>query len=132
MLIAGVKLLIKCDQLLLVRYLTKYKSTKRDKYGDHYNQANDNQGVHVNVSGAGVTKHAKNRDGAVKLLEWLSSEKAQNLFADSNMEYPVNPRVKPHDSVAGWGSFNQNLIKVERAGELQRSSIMLMDRAGYR
>lgn len=96
------------------------------------NQTNDNQGVHVNVSGAGVTKHAKNRDGAVKLLEWLSSEKAQNLFADSNMEYPVNPRVKPHDIVVGWGSFKQNLIKVEKAGELQRSSIMLMDRAGYR
>ncbi len=96
------------------------------------NQGNDGQGVHVNVSGAGVTKHSKNRDGAVKLLEWLSSEKAQNLFADSNMEYPVNTRVQPHDSVAGWGSFTQNLIKVERAGELQKESIMLMDRAGYR
>ncbi len=96
------------------------------------NQDNDSQGVHVNVSGAGITKYAKNRDGAVKLLEWLSSEKAQNLFADSNMEYPVNPLVSPHDSVARWGSFKQNLIKVERAGELQKESIMLMDRAGYR
>jgi len=96
------------------------------------NQAHDNQGVHVNVSGAGVTKHAKNRDEAVKLLEWFSSEKAQNLFADANMEYPVNPRVNPHNTVTEWGSFKQNLINVERAGELQKSSIMLMDRMGYR
>jgi iron(III) transport system substrate-binding protein len=96
------------------------------------NQGDSGQGVHVNVSGAGITQYAKNMDGAVKLLEWLSSEKAQNLFADSNMEYPVNQRVQPHDSVAGWGNFKQNLIKVERAGELQKESIMLMDRAGYR
>ena len=96
------------------------------------NQDSGNQGVHVNVSGAGVTKHAKNKDEAIKLLEWLSSEKAQNLFADANMEYPANPAVKPHASVAAWGEFKQNVINVNKAGELQKTAIMLMDRAGYR
>jgi iron(III) transport system substrate-binding protein len=96
------------------------------------NQEIANQGVHVNVSGAGITKHAKNRDEALRLLEWMSSERAQNLFADSNMEYPVNPNVKPHDVVSGWGSFRQNVINIAKAGELQKSAIMLMDRAGYR
>jgi len=89
-------------------------------------------GVHVNVSGAGVTKYAKNPQGAVKLLEWLSSVSAQSLYADANMEYPVNPAVKPHPVVAGWGNFRQNNINVAKAGELQAAAVRLMDRAGYR
>jgi iron(III) transport system substrate-binding protein len=66
------------------------------------------------------------------LLEFLSSEKAQNLFADVNMEYPVNPRVKPDPAVAAWGTFKQNTINVTTAGELQAEAVKLMDRAGYR
>ncbi len=89
-------------------------------------------GVHVNVSGAGVVKASKNKAAAAKFLEWLSSEKAQNLFADSNLEYPVNPKVKPHDQVAAWGDFKGNDINLAKAGELQAAAIKLMDRAGYR
>ena len=89
-------------------------------------------GVHVNISGAGVTRHAKNPSGAQKLIEWLSSSKAQNLFADANMEYPVNPTVAPDKSVAAWGSFKQNLINVKEAGSLQVKAVKLMDRAGYK
>jgi iron(III) transport system substrate-binding protein len=89
-------------------------------------------GVHVNVSGAGVTSHAKNEKAAIKLLEFLSSEKAQNLFADVNMEYPANPKVKPDASVASWGSFKQNPINVGKAGELQASAVKLMDRVKYK
>ena len=89
-------------------------------------------GVHVNISGAGVTRYAHNVPGAIKLLEFLSSEKAQNLFADLNMEYPANPKVKPDPVVAAWGSFKQNPINVAKAGELQAEAVKLMDRAGYR
>ncbi len=89
-------------------------------------------GVHVNVAGAGVTRYSKRRDEAVKLVEWLSSAKAQNQFADVNLEYPVNPAVKVDATVAGWGRFKQNLINVAKAGELQAEAVKLMDRAGYR
>jgi iron(III) transport system substrate-binding protein len=89
-------------------------------------------GVHVNVSGAGVTAHAKNENAAVKLLEFLASEKAQNLFADVNMEYPANPKVKPDPKVAEWGTFKQNPINVAKAGELQAAAVKLMDRAKYK
>jgi len=89
-------------------------------------------GVHVNVSGAGVTRHAKNPAGAQKLIEWLSSDKAQNLFADNNLEYPVNPRVKPDVTVAAWGSFKPSLINVKEAGSMQAQAVKLMDRAGYK
>lgn len=89
------------------------------------------EGVHVNVAGAGVTKHSRHRDAAIRLLEWLSSDKAQNLFADENMEYPVNPAVKPAAAVAAWGEYKSNPLNVAKAGELQARAVKLMDRAGY-
>jgi iron(III) transport system substrate-binding protein len=89
-------------------------------------------GVHVNVSGAGITRHAKHEKEALRLLEWLSSEKAQNQFADVNLEYPVNPAVKPDAVVSAWGPFKQNAMNLSKAGELQAQAVKLMDRAGYR
>jgi len=92
----------------------------------------EGSGVHVNVSGAGVTKFAKHEKDALKLLEWLSSEKAQNLFADVNLEFPANPQIKPDAAVAAWGKFKGNTINVAKAGELQVEAVKLMDRAGYK
>ena len=89
-------------------------------------------GVHVNVSGAGVPLHAKHRAEAIHFLEWLSSEEAQNLFADANMEYPANLGVKPHTVVSAWGEFKANPMDVSKYGEYQAAAIRLMDRAGYR
>lgn len=89
-------------------------------------------GVHVNISGAGITRYGRNEQAAVKLLEFLSSDKAQNLFADVNMEYPANPRIEADAFVAAWGSFKQNPMNLVRAGELQTTAVKLMDRAGYR
>lgn len=94
------------------------------------NQASS--GVHVNISGAGITRYARNQQDVIKLLEFLSSEKAQNLFADVNMEYPASPKIKPDVAVAAWGSFKQNPLNVAKAGELQATAVKLMDRAGYR
>ena len=92
----------------------------------------DSSGVHINVSGAGVIKASKNKQAAIRFLEWLSSEKAQNLFADVNLEYPVNPKVKPDAQVAAWGSFKESKLNLAKAGEFQGAAIKLMDRAGYR
>jgi iron(III) transport system substrate-binding protein len=95
--------------------------------------ANQNgSGVHVNVSGAGITKHAKHAAEAQKLLEWLSSDKAQNLYADLDLEFPANPKVKPAASVTAWGAFKPNPINVAKAGELQATAVKLMDRASYK
>jgi iron(III) transport system substrate-binding protein len=92
----------------------------------------NDRGVHVNISGAGVTRHAKHPKAAIRLLEWLASDTAQKLFASVDFEYPVNPKVAPSDSVAAWGAFRQEAINVARAGELQAEAIKLMDRAGYK
>ncbi len=89
-------------------------------------------GVHVNISGAGILASSKNKKEALKFLEWLSSKKAQKIFADLNMEYPVNEQVKPSDIVLSWGKFKQNTINIAKAGELQIEAVKLMDRAGYK
>lgn len=90
------------------------------------------QGVHVNVSGAGVAKYAPNKPEAVRFLEWLSGSEAQNLFADLNMEFPANPNIKPAASVAAWGSFKEDRMNVENTGFRQREAVMLMNKVGYR
>lgn len=89
-------------------------------------------GVHVNVSGAGVTQHAKRTQEAIQFLEWLSSEKAQSLFADENLEYPANPKVPASPEVQAWGRFKHNSMNLVKAGELQPAAVKLMDRAGYK
>ncbi len=92
----------------------------------------NDRGVHVNISGAGITRYAKNPDAARQLLEWLSSPEAQHEFAELNQEYPANPNVKPSAEVASWGEFKADNINVAAAGRLQGEAIRLMDRAGYR
>ena len=89
-------------------------------------------GVHVNVSGVAVTRFSKHRDAAIKLLEWLTSEEAQGMFAGLNMEYPVNPDVTPSPVVTAWGDFEADRQNLAIAGQLQGQAVMLMDRAGYR
>ena len=89
-------------------------------------------GTHVNVSGAGITKHAKNPLGAQKLIEYLSMETAQSFYVDEDLEFPANPKVKPNSIVKDWGNFKPNLLNVSKAGELQAAATKLMDRAGYK
>ena len=91
-----------------------------------------NNGVHMNVSGAGVTAHSKNRNGAIKLIEWLTGVEAQAQFAGLNMEYPVNSKVEVDPEVEKWGEFKGNSMNVAKYGELQSAAIKLMDRVGYK
>jgi len=92
----------------------------------------DGRGVHVNLSGIGLTKHAPHPEAARKLVEWMTTAEAQNIFADINMEFPANPEVKSSAEVSAWGDFKADTIPVEVAGKRQAEAIMLMDRAGWR
>ena len=94
------------------------------------NQAD--RGVHVNVSGAGVTAHSDNVEGARAFIEWLSSDKAQSLYADENMEFPANAGIEAAQGVKAWGTFKSDVINVSEAGRLQADAVKLMDRVGYR
>jgi iron(III) transport system substrate-binding protein len=89
-------------------------------------------GVHVNISGAGVAKHSRQKAAATRFLEWLSGSAAQAHFAGVNMEFPVNPAATVDPLVKSWGSFEPSLINIAEAGRLQPAAVRLMDRAGYR
>ncbi len=91
----------------------------------------NDRGVHVNLAGAGVTKHAPHAEQAKKLLEWMTTPEAQSIFAGVNQEFPANPAVAPSDEVAAWGTFKADSIATEVAGKRQAEATMLMDRAGW-
>lgn len=91
----------------------------------------EDRGVHVNLSGIGITRYAPNAQAAGEFIEWLTSEKAQAIFAGVNQEFPANPSVAPSEEVAAWGSFKADTIPVEIAGKRQAEAIRLMDRAGW-
>lgn len=90
------------------------------------------RGVHVNISGAGVTRYSNNKIEALKLVEWLSGDEAQRIFAGLNLEYPANAGVAADDIVVAWGSFKPDQLNVEKAGELQAAAVKLMDRVNYK
>jgi iron(III) transport system substrate-binding protein len=113
-------------------YLGQLQAQKPDVPVALYWANQESSGVHVNVSGAGVTTFAKNPAGAKKLIEWLSTREPQQLFSELNLEYPANPGVPPVDLVAGWGTGRQDILNVEVAGRLQADAVMLMDRVNYR
>jgi iron(III) transport system substrate-binding protein len=88
-------------------------------------------GVHVNVSGAGVTASSRKVAAATRFLEWLSGGAAQEHFAAVNMEFPANPAAPLDPLVKSWGPFEPSLVNVAEAGRLQPAAVKLMDRAGY-
>jgi iron(III) transport system substrate-binding protein len=90
------------------------------------------RGAHVNISGAGVAKHAPNADSATKLLEFMVTTQAQAWYAKENGEYPVVEGVTWSDELKGFGQFKAENVKLQRLGELNAEVVRLMDKAGWR
>jgi iron(III) transport system substrate-binding protein len=91
------------------------------------------RGTHVNVSGAGVLKHAPNREAAVLFLEYLASDEAQNYFANGNNEWPVVPSVKPNNAaLATLGKFKTDSLNLAQIGKNQPTAQKIADRSGFK
>lgn len=90
----------------------------------------DGAGAHVNVSAAGVTASAPNREGAVVLLEWLAT-KGQKSFSDANNEFPADPGVEPAAVLSGFGGFVADTASVRELGGLNPAAVSLLAAAGY-
>lgn len=88
------------------------------------------RGVHVNVSGAGVTANADNPDLATQLIEWLATD-GQEAFVYGNHEYPVNQEVPPPPLVREWGAFEEDPLNAAEFATLNADAIRLMNEAGY-
>ena len=89
------------------------------------NQEAGDRGVHVNVSGAGITAHARRRDNAIRLLEYLVAPDSQVWYAEVNHEYPVVDGVPVSETLRSFGEFKADTLNLTRLG-------VLMDRAGWR
>jgi iron(III) transport system substrate-binding protein len=89
-------------------------------------------GTHVNISGAGVTKSAKNVAAAIKLLEFLVSDESQRLYAEAVYEFPVKRGIKPSGLVAAWGPFKADTLGLAAIAAHQAEAIRIFDRAGWR
>ncbi len=91
----------------------------------------DGRGVHVNVSGAGVTEAAPNRDNAIRLLEFLVTDEAQAWYARVNNEYPVKPGVPWSEVVEEMGRFKADDLNLAVLGNNNALAVKLMDQAGW-
>jgi iron(III) transport system substrate-binding protein len=89
-------------------------------------------GTHLNVSGVGLAKHSKNKDNAVKLIEYLTDVEAQALFSSVNFEFPVNPKAEMPELLKSWGQFKKQQIDFAKLGEHNKKAIELMNKAGWK
>ena len=92
----------------------------------------DDFGVHINLSGAGVIKYAKNRKEAIELLEYLVTDKAQEWYSNINYEYSINPKIKSTGVLKKWGEFVSDDIDLSLLGKYNSEAVLLMDRVGWK
>lgn len=90
----------------------------------------DGRGAHMNISGAGVTRHAARKENAIKLLEFLSDDLAQKMYAEQNFEYPVKPGVPWSGLVESWGKFKADSIDMIKVAKNRPTAIRIFDRVG--
>ncbi len=83
------------------------------------------RGTHINVSGAGVTKHSKNKANAIKLIEFLTSATAQEFFAKTNYEYPVKPGTPLPSLLKSWGEFKEDTLNLGKLGEHNKDAVQV-------
>ncbi|MGS0680943.1 Fe(3+) ABC transporter substrate-binding protein [Shewanella sp. 125m-7] len=91
----------------------------------------DNYGSHINVSGMALAKHSKNKATALKLMEFLSGDKAQHTYAEVNFEYPVKADVAPSKLVASWGTFKADDLPIYKLAEYHGAAIKLLDEVKF-
>lgn len=93
------------------------------------NQAD--RGTHMNISGMAMTRHAPNRDNAVKLMEFLASDSAQQMYAETNGEYPVNEAIPLSGYLESLGSFKRDTLNLEEVANLRAEASKMVDRVAY-
>lgn len=92
----------------------------------------ETNGTHINISGAAITKHGKHNDAATKLLEFLTSEDAQDDYANANYEYPVNEAVEPSDLLKSFGEFEVQDIDLSLLGEYNEEAVKIFNEVGWK
>ena len=91
----------------------------------------ENGGTHVNISGVAMTKSAPNRENALKMMEYLTSPEAQEIYAHANYEYPIAPGTEADDLVKGWGSFTADDTNLMTLAEQRGAALRLVEEVDY-
>lgn len=109
-------------------------SEKQKPWADAVNVVFPNQadrGAHINISGIALAKHAPNADKALQLMQFLSDQQAQSMYASMNMEYPVNPKVEPSDLVKSWGTFKADSLPLSDLVKYRERAYILLDEVKF-
>ncbi|GIX14956.1 MAG: hypothetical protein KatS3mg118_2915 [Paracoccaceae bacterium] len=85
-------------------------------------------GTHVNISGMAMTRAAPNRADALRFMEWLSSPRAQEIYAEVNHEYPLLPGTQPSELVRSWGSFTPDSLPLAEIARHRAEALRLVER----
>jgi len=88
-------------------------------------------GTHINLSGMAMTASAPNPENAQKLMEFLTEDIAQSLYAEANFEYPLNADVAPSELVASWGSFTPDPTPLTDIAKLRGAALRLVERVDF-
>ncbi len=91
------------------------------------NQGANESGTHINISGAGVVKNSKNKENAIKFIEFLASVYAQEKFAKENFEYPVNPKAKTSELLKSWGDFKEDTTSLYKVGTMNKEAVKIFN-----
>ncbi|WP_428036947.1 Fe(3+) ABC transporter substrate-binding protein [Amphritea sp.] len=92
----------------------------------------DDRGAHMSISGAALTKYAPNKESAIKLMEFLSEEQAQSMYAEANFEFPVRPGTKRSALLDQYmGDFKQDSINLQKIAELRAQAARMADKVGF-
>ena len=96
------------------------------------NQADNERGAHINISGLALTKNAPNRENAIKLIQYLTSIEAQKTYVSNSYEYSVNIDVKPDEIVQSWGEFKKDPVDLNSLGTNRSEAIRIFDKTGWK
>jgi len=88
-------------------------------------------GSHMNISGIAMTKSAPNHDAALKLMEWLSGDAAQKIYAETNYEFPVKDGVERSDLVNSWGAFTPDALPLEEVAAKRPEALKLIETVDF-
>lgn len=93
-------------------------------------QGEKGRGAHMNISAAGVVKHAKNKANAVKFLEFLTAKEAQTYYPQATYEYPLSLELTTplHKS---WGEFKHDTLHLSELGKYNADAIKIFQAAQW-
>lgn len=92
----------------------------------------ETNGTHVNISGVGLTKHSKNPENATKLIEYMTSKKAQEYLSANNYEFPVNPEAEKPEILKSWGDFKMQELDFDTLGTHNQKAIEIFNKTGWK